>query len=154
MRRGIPYPGGRSRRGFSRHQSARRRRRARAARRRAELTVRPAEHLPTIRGLEDEDGGNDAACCPSGERRRAAHRARIPDCARGRSVMEGMRRTSMSERTDTWIMLIAERDMGPADIIENRTFDEIAIGDSASLSRTLQKDDIALFAIMSDDVNP
>jgi phosphotransacetylase/acyl dehydratase len=44
--------------------------------------------------------------------------------------------------------------MGPADIIENRTFDEIAIGDSASLSRTLQKDDIALFAIMSGDVNP
>ena len=49
--------------------------------------------------------------------------------------------------------LTAERDMGPADIIENRTFDEIAIGDSASLSRMLSKDDIALFAIMSGDVN-
>jgi phosphate acetyltransferase len=50
--------------------------------------------------------------------------------------------------------LIAEGDMGQGDIIENRTFDEIAIGDSASLSRTLSKDDIALFAIMSGDVNP
>jgi len=40
------------------------------------------------------------------------------------------------------------------DVIENRTFDEIAIGDAASLSRTLSKDDIALFAVMSGDVNP
>jgi phosphotransacetylase/acyl dehydratase len=39
-------------------------------------------------------------------------------------------------------------------IIENRTFDEINIGESASLSRTLSKDDIALFAVMSGDVNP
>jgi phosphate acetyltransferase len=44
--------------------------------------------------------------------------------------------------------------MDPSDVIENRTFDEIAIGDSASLSRTLSKDDIALFAVMSGDVNP
>jgi phosphate acetyltransferase len=44
--------------------------------------------------------------------------------------------------------------MEPSDLIENRTFDEIAIGDSASLSRTLSKDDIALFAVMSGDVNP
>ena len=50
--------------------------------------------------------------------------------------------------------LIAEGDMGPGDVVENRTFDEIGIGDSASLSRTLSKDDIALFAIMSGDVNP
>ena len=41
-----------------------------------------------------------------------------------------------------------------ADFIENRTFDEIAIGESASLTRTLTKDDIALFAVMSGDVNP
>jgi len=40
------------------------------------------------------------------------------------------------------------------DVIENRTFDEIAVGESASLSRTLSKDDIALFAVMSGDVNP
>ena len=44
--------------------------------------------------------------------------------------------------------------MEQSDFIENRTFDEIAIGDSASLSRTLSKDDIALFAVMSGDVNP
>jgi phosphotransacetylase/acyl dehydratase len=40
------------------------------------------------------------------------------------------------------------------DVIENRTFDEIRIGESASVSRTLSKDDIALFALMSGDVNP
>src|SRR5262249_12306625 len=40
------------------------------------------------------------------------------------------------------------------DMIENRTFDEIAIGDSASLTRTLSKEDIELFAFMSGDVNP
>jgi phosphate acetyltransferase len=38
--------------------------------------------------------------------------------------------------------------------IENRTFAEISIGDSASLTRTLTRDDIALFAVMSGDVNP
>ena len=40
------------------------------------------------------------------------------------------------------------------DNIENRTFDEIAVGDSASLRRTLTWDDIHLFAAMSGDVNP
>jgi phosphotransacetylase/acyl dehydratase len=44
--------------------------------------------------------------------------------------------------------------MDPSDIIENRTFDEIAVGESASISRTLTKDDIALFAVVSGDVNP
>ena len=39
-------------------------------------------------------------------------------------------------------------------LIENRTFDEIEIGQSASLSRTLTRQDIELFAIMSGDVNP
>lgn len=38
--------------------------------------------------------------------------------------------------------------------IENRIFDEIAIGESASLSRTLSWKDIELFAAMSGDVNP
>ncbi len=38
--------------------------------------------------------------------------------------------------------------------IENRTFDEIKIGDSASLTRTLSQQDIELFAVMSGDVNP
>ena len=40
------------------------------------------------------------------------------------------------------------------DYVENRTFDEIKIGDSASLVRTLTRDDISLFAVMSGDVNP
>ena len=38
--------------------------------------------------------------------------------------------------------------------IENRTFDELKIGDSAELARTLRKQDIELFAAMSGDVNP
>ena len=38
--------------------------------------------------------------------------------------------------------------------LDNKTFDEIAIGDSASLHRTLTHRDIQLFAIMSGDVNP
>jgi phosphotransacetylase/acyl dehydratase len=39
-------------------------------------------------------------------------------------------------------------------MIENRTFDEIAIGDSASLSHRLTEQDIELFAVVSGDVNP
>jgi len=38
--------------------------------------------------------------------------------------------------------------------LENRTFDEIRIGDSASLNRVLTHEDIQLFAIVSGDVNP
>ena len=38
--------------------------------------------------------------------------------------------------------------------IENRTFDELKVGDTASLTRTLTYEDIELFAIMSGDVNP
>lgn len=40
------------------------------------------------------------------------------------------------------------------DYIENKTFDEIHVGDSASLQRTLTPRDIQLFAVMSGDVNP
>jgi len=40
------------------------------------------------------------------------------------------------------------------DCIENRTFDEIKVGDSASLARTLTPEDVQLFAVMSGDVNP
>ena len=40
------------------------------------------------------------------------------------------------------------------DMIENRTFDEIKIGDTANLVRTLSRGDIELFAIMSGDVIP
>lgn len=38
--------------------------------------------------------------------------------------------------------------------IENRTFSELQIGDSASIVRTLTQRDIELFAVMSGDVNP
>ena len=38
--------------------------------------------------------------------------------------------------------------------IENRTFDEIQVGDSASLVRTLKLEDIQIFAAMSGDINP
>ncbi|CEP36400.1 MULTISPECIES: bifunctional enoyl-CoA hydratase/phosphate acetyltransferase [unclassified Halomonas] len=38
--------------------------------------------------------------------------------------------------------------------IENKTYDEISIGDSAQLTRRLKTQDIELFAVMSGDVNP
>ena len=43
---------------------------------------------------------------------------------------------------------------GTDSFIENRTFDEIEVGDHASLVRTLSQRDIDLFAAMSGDVNP
>ncbi len=44
--------------------------------------------------------------------------------------------------------------MTRTDFIENLTYDEIKVGDSASLTRTLKPEDIQLFAVMSGDVNP
>src|SRR5215471_6058099 len=44
--------------------------------------------------------------------------------------------------------------MTPDEIIENHTFDEIRVGDNASLTRKLTRDDIALFAALSGDLNP
>ena len=38
--------------------------------------------------------------------------------------------------------------------IENKIFDEIEVGDSASVQHTLTRRDIELFAVMSGDVNP
>lgn len=38
--------------------------------------------------------------------------------------------------------------------IENRTFDELQVGETASIVRTLTYQDVELFAIMSGDVNP
>jgi phosphate acetyltransferase/phosphate butyryltransferase len=40
------------------------------------------------------------------------------------------------------------------EFLRNRTFDEIAVGDSASIERTLTAADIQLFAAMSGDINP
>lgn len=46
-------------------------------------------------------------------------------------------------------------DGSPADdFLQNRVYDELAIGDSASIERVLTADDIALFAVVSGDVNP
>jgi phosphate acetyltransferase len=39
-------------------------------------------------------------------------------------------------------------------LIENRTFDEITVGESASVVHRLTRADIELFAVMSGDVNP
>ena len=38
--------------------------------------------------------------------------------------------------------------------VRNRIFDEIAVGDSASTERTITRQDIQLFALVSGDVNP
>jgi phosphate acetyltransferase len=40
------------------------------------------------------------------------------------------------------------------DMIENRTFDELAVGDAARFVRTVTQSDIELFASVSGDVNP
>jgi len=40
------------------------------------------------------------------------------------------------------------------EVIENRTYSEIAVGDSATLVRTLRPEDIQMFAILSGDFNP
>ncbi|MEM7752543.1 MAG: bifunctional enoyl-CoA hydratase/phosphate acetyltransferase [Pseudomonadota bacterium] len=42
----------------------------------------------------------------------------------------------------------------PLEFIENRPFDEIAVGDFAELVRTLTAQDIDAFAVVSGDVNP
>lgn len=44
--------------------------------------------------------------------------------------------------------------MSAPEMIENRTFDEIVVGDTASVVRTFSEQDIQLFALMSGDVNP
>ena len=38
--------------------------------------------------------------------------------------------------------------------LENITYDELSVGDSASFSRTLTEQDLVLFAAVSGDVNP
>lgn len=45
-------------------------------------------------------------------------------------------------------------DSASATFIENRTFDELAVGDSASLTHTVTQRDIDLFAVATGDVNP
>ena len=42
----------------------------------------------------------------------------------------------------------------PELMIENRIYDEIEVGETAALSRTVTQQDIELFAVVSGDVNP
>jgi phosphate acetyltransferase len=42
----------------------------------------------------------------------------------------------------------------PMQYITNKTYEEIAVGDHAEITRTLKLQDIELFAVMSGDVNP
>jgi phosphotransacetylase/acyl dehydratase len=52
---------------------------------------------------------------------------------------------------------VAVPSTNPADsdhMIENRIYDEIVVGESAALSRTVTQQDIELFAVISGDVNP
>jgi len=44
--------------------------------------------------------------------------------------------------------------VGDVGLVRNRLFDEIAIGDSAEIERSLSAEDIQLFAVLSGDVNP
>ncbi len=44
--------------------------------------------------------------------------------------------------------------MDALQFIENRTFAEIAVGDTATLTRTLRAQDLTLFALVSGDTNP
>ena len=41
-----------------------------------------------------------------------------------------------------------------SDTLANRTFDQLQIGERATLSRTLRQEDITLFAAVSHDTNP
>jgi len=50
--------------------------------------------------------------------------------------------------------MLAITSWGKDMLIENRPFNELKLGDSASLARTLTHQDITLFAVMSGDVNP
>jgi phosphate acetyltransferase len=50
--------------------------------------------------------------------------------------------------------LVIESDTLPFRMIGNYTFDELAVGDSACITRTVTQSDIELFANVSGDVNP
>jgi phosphate acetyltransferase len=44
--------------------------------------------------------------------------------------------------------------MSMADMLENRTWDEIKVGDSATLTRTCRMEDVELFGVSTGDYNP
>ena len=39
-------------------------------------------------------------------------------------------------------------------MVENKTFDEITVGDHASMERSLTMKEVELFAVVSGDLNP
>jgi phosphotransacetylase/acyl dehydratase len=45
-------------------------------------------------------------------------------------------------------------DQDSVTLVENRVFDEIRVGDSASVQRTMRQEDITLFSVISGDINP
>jgi phosphate acetyltransferase/phosphate butyryltransferase len=61
---------------------------------------------------------------------------------------------SSAEAFDSKATAVSEFRAGFLQTIRNRTFDEIAVGESASIERTLTHEDIQLFAVMSGDINP
>ena len=52
------------------------------------------------------------------------------------------------------VMSGAVPENAPPSVLRNCTFDELKVGDSASLVRIVGRDDIDLFAAVSGDVNP
>ena len=65
-----------------------------------------------------------------------------------------MSRISGADEGAPWAQVRGSKFSLAMEYIENRTFDEIAVGDTARLTRTLRPEDIQLFAVMSGDVNP
>ena len=57
----------------------------------------------------------------------------------------------MASTTGSLVTITHSRD--DLEVMRNRTFDEIAVGDRCSIERTLTAADIQLFAAMSGDVN-
>jgi phosphate acetyltransferase len=52
------------------------------------------------------------------------------------------------------VMSTAAFTVAPASVLKNQTFDQLKVGDAASLVRIVGRDDIDLFAAVSGDVNP
>jgi acyl dehydratase len=61
---------------------------------------------------------------------------------------------SLEEAQSAGVAPTAEDPWSLEPLIENRTFDEMEVGNSAGLRRRLTRRDIELFAVVSGDVNP
>ncbi|MBN8480587.1 MAG: bifunctional enoyl-CoA hydratase/phosphate acetyltransferase [Xanthomonadales bacterium] len=88
-----------------------------------------------------EEGGTQAG---------REERAETPGTRGGRAAQGTLKRVSGDTGAATTQVSAA-----PAvPLVHNRTFDEIAVGDSAAIERTLRAEDIQLFAALSGDDNP